>query len=215
VAAVVGDVPAAAIGGEPSEVVYLPVLEQPVDDVMSPGHMTLVVRTSGDPEALAPFIREVVRSVDPNLPIANVRTLERVVAASMARTSFVTLLLLVASAAALLLGTVGVYGVTSYAVSRRTHEVGIRVALGARREDVERLILGDGLRVAAGGIALGCAAALALTRVLGSLLYQVSAWDPYAFAGTATMLLATALVATWLPARRAARTDPLDALRTE
>jgi predicted permease len=215
VAAVVGDVPAAYLAGGPAAVVYLPLLEASVDNGWIPSHMTLVLRTSANPESLAPVIREVVSGIDPNLPVANVRSMERIVAASMARVSFAMVLLLIAAASALLLGTVGVYGVTSYVISRRRQEVGIRIALGARREDVQRMLLGDGARVAAVGIVAGTTTALLLTRFLRSLLYQVSEWDPVAFALTALLLLATVLLATWLPASKAARTDPLVALRAE
>jgi len=210
---VVADVPAERIGGEAAEIVYVPVLETAVDRGRIPRQGTLVVRAAVPPLSLAPAVRAIVRELDQNLPVANVRTMEEIVSGSMARTSFTMILLLVAATAALLLGIVGVYGVTSYAVGRRTQEIGLRVALGARPADVERMVLGDGARLVLGGIALGTLAALGLARFMGALLYDVRPSDPITYAATALLLLGTALLAAWLPARRGARVDPTEALR--
>jgi putative ABC transport system permease protein len=215
VAGVVGDVPKQRVGGEPAEIVYVPMLENAVDPGIMPSHSVLVVRASVPPATLTPAVRRIVRELDPHLPVANVRTMERIVADSMARTSFTMLLLIIAAAAALFLGGIGLYGVISYVVSRRTHELGIRIALGARTADVRNLVVREGARFALGGIALGVIAALALTRLLRGLLYQVSPTDPVTLVAMVVLLLGVTLFASWLPARRAAAIEPLRALRTE
>jgi ABC-type antimicrobial peptide transport system permease subunit len=165
--------------------------------------------------SLAPGVREIVRSLDANLPVANVRTMTNIVADSTARTTFTLLLLLVASVAALFLGVVGVYGVTSYAVGRRTREIGLRIALGARPRDVERMVLGETTGLVLGGVALGALAALGLTRFMGTLLFEISPTDPGSYGAMAFLLLVTAVIASWMPARRAARADPQRALRCD
>ncbi len=215
VAGVVGDVPRERVGGEPAEIVYLPVLAAAVDPDLRPSYGTLVVRTSLPPDALAPALRAVVRELDPHLPLAAMRTMEEVVARSASRTVFVMVVLGVAALAALALGTVGLYGVISYTVRRRTHEVGIRVALGARGADIRNVVLGESAALALGGIAAGIVAALAVTRFLRGLLYEVGPGDPLVLGTVAALVLAVSLVAGWLPARRAARIDPLTALREE
>src|SRR5688572_12076231 len=215
VAGVVADVPKQHIGGAAAEIVYVPLLESAVDPGVAPGHASLVIRTSVPPATLAPAVRQIVRELDPHLPVANVRTLERIVADSMARTSFTMLLLIIAAAAALFLGAIGLYGVISYLVSRRTHELGIRIVLGARTADVRNMVVREGARFALGGIALGVVAALALTRLLRGLLYQVSPTDPPTFAAMTVILFGVTIVASWLPARRAAAIEPLRALRVE
>lgn len=213
VVGIVGDVPARRVGGEPATIVYVPILESPVDPDRMPGEGTLVVRTSVPPATLAPSVREIVRSLDSDLPVANVRPMDGIVADSTARTTFALLLLLVASVAALFLGVVGVYGVTSYAVSRRTREFGLRVALGARAPDVERMVVRETAGLVLAGVGLGALAALVLTRFMTTLLFEVRPTDPVSYATMALLLLLTALLASWLPARRAARADPHRALR--
>ncbi|MGH7503267.1 MAG: ABC transporter permease [Longimicrobiales bacterium] len=213
VAGVVADVPRQQVGGDAAEIVYMPILENAVDPRMIPGHGTIAVRTSVPPFTLTPAIRRIVRELDPNLPLANIRTMDRIVADSMSRASFTMLLLIVAATAALFLGTIGLYGVISWAVSQRTREIGIRMALGARADDMQRMLLQEGARIAFAGVIAGTAAALALTRFLRVLLFEVSPTDPISFATMGMLLLATALLATWLPARRAARIDPAHALR--
>ncbi|MEJ2542250.1 MAG: hypothetical protein P8188_20180 [Gemmatimonadota bacterium] len=165
--------------------------------------------------SLVPAVRQAIWSLDPNLPIAGIQTMDALVKKSMARTSFTLMLLAIASLVALVLGTVGVYGVLSYVVTQRTRELGIRMALGAKGEQVERMVLGQGARLAGLGIGIGVVTALALTRVMASLLFQVSPTDPVTFTGAVAALVLVALAATYLPARRAAMTDPMEALRFE
>ena len=184
-------------------------------DLDSEWPFTLVVRSRTAPASLANPLRRIVRGLDPNLPISDVRPLQEVVSRSMVRTSFTMLLLAVAATVALLLGAVGIYGVIAYAVSQRTREIGVRMALGARRRDVSRQVLGEGLRIVALGIVLGIAGALAATRLMRAILYGVSPTDPWTFTAVALLLAAVSLLATWLPARRAAAVEPLEAIRTE
>ncbi|PYR40546.1 MAG: multidrug ABC transporter substrate-binding protein, partial [Acidobacteria bacterium] len=166
----------------------------------------------------AGFADEVSRAVwaiNPNLPLANVRTLDEIVAKSMARTSFTLVMLAIAGTMALLLGAAGIYGVMSYAVSQRTREIGIRMALGAERRAVTRMFVRHGLELAAIGVACGLAAALALTRLMTSLLFEVSPIDPLTYVAVCAALAATALVASYLPALRATLVNPVTALRAE
>ncbi len=149
---------------------------------------------------------------DPNLPVARVRALDEIVLAASARTRFVAQLLLGASLIALVLGALGVYSVLSFVVSRRQHEIGVRIALGARARDVSRMVVLQGVAVVAIGLFIGTGAALALTRHLGQLLYGVSPTDPVTFTATLGVLLAVALAAIYLPARRAANVDPIETL---
>jgi predicted permease len=179
----------------------------------------VVARVEGEPGTAATAhlnsIRQVVQSQHNQNVVYGVRTMNEVIAASLARQRFSMILLNAFAAVALLLASVGLYGVISYLVSQRTHELGIRLALGAQRRDVLRLVLQHGMKMALGGVALGLVAALALTRLLAQLLYGVSATDPITFAGIALLLTAVALLACYLPARRATKVDPLVALRHE
>jgi predicted permease len=177
--------------------------------------MTLVVRTNGDPLNLAAAARREIQVIDKDQPVAEVRTMESWIDELTARSRFGTLLLSIFAALALVLAGIGIYGVMSYSVTQRTHEIGIRIALGAKTRDVLKLILGRGLALTLTGIALGLAGSLALTRFLSSLLYGVSATDPATFGGLALLLTAVALVACYLPTRRAMRVDPMVALRNE
>jgi putative ABC transport system permease protein len=160
-------------------------------------------------------IGRAVWSVNPNLPLANVRTLQEVYEQSMARTSFTLVMLAIAGAMALLLGVAGVYGVIAYSVSQRTREIGIRIALGARAAEVTRLFVGHGVRLAAIGVACGLAVAITVTRLLSSLLFDVSATDPLTYAAVAVGLAAAAALASYVPARHATAVDPVHALRAE
>ncbi|MGH9411431.1 MAG: FtsX-like permease family protein, partial [Vicinamibacterales bacterium] len=160
-------------------------------------------------------VGQAVWSMNPNLPLANVRTLQEIYQKSLARTSFALIMLSIAGAMALLLGVAGIYGVISYAVSQRRREIGIRVALGARPQQVTRLFLGQGLRLAVVGAVLGLAGAVALMRLMGSLLFGVSAVDPITYAGVAIGLVAIALLACYVPAVRATAVSPVEALRAE
>lgn len=211
---VVGDVPAERVGGDPAIIVYVPILETPVDPDRIPSQGALVLRASVPPASLTPAVRGIVRTLDPNLPLANVRTMETIVADSMARTTFTLLLLVVASLAALFLGVVGVYGVTAYAVGRRTQEIGLRVALGARPADVQRMVVGETVGLVVAGVGLGALATLGLTRLMRTLLFEVRPTDPVSYGAMALLLLLTGLLASWLPARRAALVDPRQALRS-
>ncbi|HEV2912969.1 MAG TPA: ABC transporter permease [Pyrinomonadaceae bacterium] len=177
--------------------------------------MTLVVRTEGDPLALAAPARRVIQSIDPAQPVADLRTMESWVGESVARARFGTLLLTVFACIALLLASVGIYGVTAYTVTQRTHEIGIRVALGAQASDVLRLIVGHGMRLALIGVAVGVGGALLLTRVLGTLLFGVSPTDLATFISVASVLMLVTFLACYMPARRATKVDPMLALRSE
>ncbi len=165
--------------------------------------------------AMVGAVREALRDVAPRLPLLNPRTLESVVEESMAATSFTVILLGIAAGIALLLGTVGIYGVISYIVSRRTQEIGVRMALGAPAASVLKSILGQGLRLTGLGVLLGLLASWGVSRALASLLYGVTATDPMTLAGTSGLLILVATLATWIPARRASKVDPVEALRSE
>jgi predicted permease len=160
-------------------------------------------------------VRDAIWSVNSNLPVRNMRPLPDLMAQSVARTSFTLVLLGIAAGVALLLGIVGVYGVVSYAVSQRTGELGMRIALGARGLDVMRLVLRQGLALSTIGVAIGLALSLALTRLMTGLLFGVSPTDPLTYAAAAAGLTAVALLASYIPARRAAGVDPMTALRAE
>jgi len=184
-------------------------------DGMSRSLAYLVRTPRAGSESLLKEIREAVWSVNPNLPLASVRTLESIYERSMARTSFTVVMLGLAGGMALLLGVVGIYGVISYTVSQRTREIGIRMALGARREELTRMFVRHGVVLATIGAAFGLVAALGLSRVMRSLLFGVGASDPLTFALVALVLVAAAGAASYLPARRAAAVDPALALRAE
>lgn len=177
--------------------------------------MTVVLRTTGSPAALTSAVRREVRAVDPSLPLGEFRTMEQILRTSTARSRLLTWLVTAFSTLALLLAAVGIYGLIAYAVGQRTREIGIRIALGARPRDGAGLVIRQSIPLVALGIGIGIACALALTRFLDSLLYEVSTTDPSTIAGVSAVLLGVALLASWLPARRAARTDPMEALRAE
>jgi putative ABC transport system permease protein len=177
--------------------------------------MTLVARTSGDPMAVAPLVAREVHALDADQPVADVKPLEAYLGASVAQRRFSMALLGIFAGVALVLAAIGIYGVLAYSVAQRTREIGVRMALGAREAAVAGMVVRQGMRVVAVGIGIGVVGALALTRVLTSLLYGVSATDPVTFIGVAGALGAVALLASYLPARRAARVDPLVALRAD
>jgi len=174
-----------------------------------------VIRTAGDPLKLVPAVRQQVRELEADHSIYEVMTMEQSLAASYAPRRFQTWLFGIFAAVALLLATVGVYSVISYSVSRRTHEIGIRMALGARSRDVLLMVVRQGMSLALVGVAIGLAAAFALTRLMASLLFNVKATDPATFAGISLLLASVALLAAYLPARRATKVDPMVALRHE
>jgi putative ABC transport system permease protein len=177
--------------------------------------LTLVIRTQGDPHALLPTIRHELAAVDPQQPYYAVRTMDELLAASLAQRRFDLVLLAAFAAAALLLAAVGLYGVIAYSVSQRTQEIGIRMALGAGRRLVLGLVLRDGMALTAAGVAIGLVAAAALSRVLQSQLYAVGTLDPVAYGAVVLIFAAVAALASYIPARRAAGVDPIVALRTE
>lgn len=177
--------------------------------------MSLVVRTNGEPSSLSAAVRNEIRSVDKGIPVFNVKTMDDVVALSVGPRRTPTVLLSAFAAVALLLAMIGIYGVTAFHVTQRTHEIGIRMALGAQMSDVVKLVLKGGMKFALAGIALGLAGAFALTRLMSSLLFGVQPTDVFTFVAVSLCLLITALIACYLPARRATKVDPLVALRYE
>ena len=175
----------------------------------------LIVRTSVEPMSLATSIRDAIWAVDKDQPVANVDTMDHIVSEAIARQRFSMLLLGIFATLALVLASVGIYGVMSYSVAQRTHEIGIRMALGARRADVLQMTVTQGLKLVGTGMLLGLAAAFLLTRVLASLLYGISATDPITFLGISVVLLAVAILASYIPALRATKVDPIIALRAQ
>jgi len=206
---IVGDVKQTTLNAEPQSGVYLPEQQFPY-----PG-LTLVVRTTSAPGGVTAAVRKEIQSLDPSIPLSNIRTMEGVLSASLAQKRFSMLLLAIFAGVALVLAAVGIYGVMAYTVAERTHEIGIRMALGARGRDVLKLVVGQGMALALIGITIGLIAAFAVTRVMASLLYGVSAKDPLTFIGVAVFLAAVALLACYIPARRAMKVDPMVALRYE
>jgi putative ABC transport system permease protein len=191
---------------------FLPYLQHSGDM----GHyMTLVVRTPGDPAALSSTVKSAVWELDRNVTISEVQTMDSVVELANAQPRFNMALLMAFALVAMVLSAVGIYGVMSYGVTRRRQEIGIRMALGARRSDVLRMIVKQGMSLALAGAALGAIGALALTRLMTRLLYQVQPTDPATFITVPCILLAVALSACLIPARRAAQTSPTTALRHE
>jgi putative ABC transport system permease protein len=177
--------------------------------------LILALRTEGDPLSLLAAMRGEIALLDRDLPLSDVKTLEQVTSAAVARTQFTMLLLSVFAGIALLLAAIGIYGVMSYSVTQRTHEIGIRVALGAQRRDVIGLVARQGMTLALVGLSAGVTAAFGLTRVMSSLLFGVSATDPITFASIAALLTGVALGACFVPAWRAMKMDPMAALRHE
>jgi ABC-type antimicrobial peptide transport system permease subunit len=177
--------------------------------------MSLAIRTASEPSAIAAAVQKQVLALDPDQPIYGVRTLQQLVSQSVARRRLSMSLLSLFAALALLLASVGLYGVLSYLVTQRSHEIGIRMALGATRGRVLRLVFGQSLSLTLIGIVSGLAGALAVTRLLSTLLFDVKATDPVTFGLTVPVLMAVAMLATIVPARRATRVDPINALRQE
>ncbi len=175
--------------------------------------MNLVVRGQNETAALTSAIKERVWKVDPKIPMTRVRSLRDVIGASVEAQRFNMLLLGIFAAVALVLAAVGIYGVMAYAVAQRTHEIGVRVALGAQASDVLRLVLKQGMVLTLLGVAIGVAGAIALTRVMKTFLFSVSTTDPLTFILIPLLLAMVALLACWIPARKATRVDPLSALR--
>ena len=208
---VVGNVHQLGQAAETSPEFYLSYLQDPVDWPWR----TFVVRTVGDPLKLTGLVKQAVWSVNKDQPVSHIQTMEQVLAESVAEPRIYTLLMGVFAALALGLASVGIYGVVSYSVSQRTHEVGVRLALGAERVDVLRLVIGQGMLLTGIGLGMGLAGALALTRFLSSFLFGVRPTDPITFVAVALALAGVALLASYIPARRATKVDPMVALRYE
>jgi len=212
VVGVVGDVKYSGLESAPEPSYYMPYRQNPWRG------QSVVVRATtppGDPRALMSAIRRVVASLDKDVPIARVKTMDELMTASVAPPRFRTVLVTMFALVGLLLAAIGIYGVMAYAVAERTHELGVRIALGADRASVLRLVLGEAIALAAIGIAIGLAGAFAATRLIQSLLFGVTSTDALTFTGISALLAVTALVASYVPARRAMRVDPMIALRYE
>jgi putative ABC transport system permease protein len=197
------------IGEEPQPVIYLPITQD-----FSPA-VTLQVRTTGRPEAVIGTVRGQLQSLDTNMAITNVQTIQEIMRQGLWAPRMGAGLLTVFGGLALILAAVGVYGVLSYSVSQQTREIGIRMSLGAQQGQVLRMVIGQGFRLAVTGLGLGLLAAFGLTRVLSSLLFGVSAHDPVTFGGVSLVLVSAAILACYIPARRATKVDPIIALRYE
>jgi predicted permease len=218
---VVGDVHDESLTKPADEMVYMPMLAPQMmmklsdDTLYTSNGMALAIRAAGSPAALTAAVRRAIAETDAKLPLVNVRPMDAVVTSAMARTSFTLVMLGVAAGVALLLGAIGIYGVISYMVSLRTREIGVRMALGAQRGQVRAMVVRQGLVLAGIGVAIGLASAVALARLIASLLYDVAPTDPLTLGAVTAALLTVAIVASWLPARRAARIDPVEALRAD
>jgi putative ABC transport system permease protein len=206
---IVGDVKQYGLDQETPVETYEPFAQQPF------GSMSLVVRTTGDPTNLSGAIRSEVLSLDKEQPVSSIKPLAQLVSASIAQQRFAMLLLGVFAAVAMVLASVGIYGVMSYSVTQRTHEIGIRMALGAGQRDVLKLVVGHGMLLTLIGVAMGLGIAFLLTHVMAALLFGVSATDLTTYAVFSVALTAVALVACLVPARRALKVDPMVALRYE
>jgi putative ABC transport system permease protein len=203
------DVKQAGLDAPHTMQIYLPHAQYRVGD------LTLVVRAKSNPLDLAPLVQGQVRELDPDQGVSNVATMDQVMSDSVASRRFSTTLLGALAGLGLLLASVGVYGVISYGVSQRTREIGIRMALGARRKDVLSLVVAQGMKLLLLGVAAGAVAAFVLTPVMSSLLFGISPTDPVTFAGSVIFLALVALLACYIPARRAAKVEPMVALRYE
>jgi len=213
VVGVVGDVRQSGVTQAVRAEVFVPVAQAtwtPLAQTMS-----LVVRADAEPEALISAVRNAVREIDPAQPVFNVKTMEAVLADSVADRRLNMQLLGIFAAVALTLAVIGIYSVMSYTVSQHTREIGIRMALGARPLDVLKLVVGQGMGLTLVGVGLGLAGAFGLTRLMSTLLYGVEATDPLMFAAVSALLVIVSLLACYVPARRATKVDPTVALRTE
>jgi putative ABC transport system permease protein len=206
---IVNDVKLDNLSESPRPQIYIPTMQ------LTRSIAILVIRAKGDPLTLAKTIRQEVAAIDRNQPVLDIGTMEEVLSDSVADSRFQMTLLAIFAAVALILAATGVYSVMAYAVARRTHEMGIRLALGARGRDVLKLVMGQGMRLALAGMGIGLAAAFGLTRLMRGLLYGVGALDPLTFIAVPLLLAGVAIIACYVPARRAMRVDPLTALRSE
>jgi putative ABC transport system permease protein len=210
VVGVVADVKNAAIDKPAGTELYIPYRQG-----FGMRNASLILKTTRDPESLASPARAEVRAVDAALPVSQVRTMDQVIGVTEARPRFLTLILTLFSCVALGLAAVGLYGVISYSVARRTTEIGIRIAMGAEAKDVLRMVVGQGAAMGLAGVVLGLAGAIGLTRFIKGLLFGIDSLDPATFASMAALLLAVTLLACYVPARRATKVDPMVALRYE
>jgi predicted permease len=209
VAGVVGRVKHESLDSDPRIAFYLPQTQYPSRA------MTVVMRSQGDPSALSPSIKKELRGIDPELPMYSVRTMDDRVQESLARRRFSMLLLGIFAGVALVLATIGIYGVMAYLVNQGTREIGIRMAIGATQREIVRLVVFQGMTLAVAGVGIGLAAAFVFARLMRSLLFGISTADPVTFAGISLLLTFVALLVTYIPARRAARIDPILCLRAE
>jgi putative ABC transport system permease protein len=211
VVGVVGNEKLSGLDNEIDPAIYVPLPQNSFPNATR--QIFIVARTQGEPMSLVSGIQKELRSIDEQQALFQIRTLDEVISNSLAQRRFNSLLMVIFAALAGLLAAVGIYGVIAYSVTQRTHEIGVRLALGAQPLDVLKMVLGQGVKLSLVGIALGLVASFALTRLLSSLLYGVSATDPATFLGIPLLLIALASLATYLPARRATKVDPCVALR--
>ncbi|HEV3061615.1 MAG TPA: FtsX-like permease family protein, partial [Vicinamibacterales bacterium] len=215
---IAGDVRDGGLNRDPQPIMYVPWAQMP--DAHSANLLDItpiawIVRTRGEPTALTASIQRELRIASGGLPIARPRTMDEIVVRSTARSDFNMILLTTFAVSALLLAAIGIYGLMAYSVQQRTQEIGIRIALGAASDGVRNMVIRQGMGVALLGVAIGVVSAFALTRVIATFLFGVTARDPLVFVSVPALLSAVALLAVWIPARRATRVDPVVALRTE
>jgi ABC-type antimicrobial peptide transport system permease subunit len=215
IAGIVDDVRETTLRDEPAAMVYVPIIEPQVEETSLPTEMTVFVRTTGAPLASLDAVRAAIRSVDPNMDIGRVQDMDAIVAAARSRETFVGTLLVLAALVSIVLGVIGIYGSVAHVVRHRTREIGVRLALGASRVDVVRLVIGGTVRAVAIGAAIGLTAAFGATRALRALLFGVEPTDPFTFAIVTMALVAAALAAASLAARAATRVSPSIAMQNE
>jgi predicted lysophospholipase L1 biosynthesis ABC-type transport system permease subunit len=215
---IVGDTHDGGPDQDPTPNMYIPLAQMPDLETALNSRVTplwWVVRTKVEPHSLAAPITAALREASGGLPVAHIRSMNEIEALNTARQRFNMLLLIVFGSSGLLMAAIGVYGVMSYSVQQRTQELGVRMALGAQASNLRNMIIGQGMMLAGLGVVLGIGGAFWLTRFLASFLFGVKAWDPTAFIVTPVLLVAVALLAVWVPAKRATRVDPMTALRLE
>jgi putative ABC transport system permease protein len=206
---VVGDVKNNGLGVKNAPTIYQSYVQGPAFPIC------LFVRSSSNPERLTAGVRDVVQAIDKEMPVTDIQTGDQLLHDAVGQPRFQTTLIAIFAGLALVLAAVGIYGVISYSVAQRTHEIGVRLAVGARPRDVLVLVIRQGMLLTLTGTALGIGAAFGLTRLLSTMLFQVSTTDPITFVAVAVVLLGVAFLACWIPARRATKVDPMIALRYE